>query len=159
MGGGVENLHYEFKVEWSVIPEKLFSSCHFCLLLPSGLSPLQQLSDLTLSLILGSSPRQKPEPICFGLSYHSISHKPCLSLLSALLLLCISCQELKGMTFHTVTCSSCWVTSLFETWSSFEIYISHSKITNCARLLEGPGADARQLMQIRQHFGALLWNE
>lgn len=70
-------------------------------------------------------------------------------------LLCISCQELKGMTLHSVTCSSCWVTSLFWDIKLIGIYISHSKITNRARMLEGPEADTRQLMQIRQHFGGM----
>lgn len=59
--------------------------------------------------------RVKPETICFGVSYHSISQKPCLSLFLRFVLLCRSCQELKGMTLHTVTHSSCWGTSLCET--------------------------------------------
>lgn len=37
--------------------------------------------------------------------------------------LCISCQELKGMTLDTVTKSSCWVTSLLETHQRPDLHI------------------------------------
>lgn len=105
VGGG--RTHFKNpKPDYQLFQNKLFSSGHSSLPLPSGLSLLQQLSDLTLSLTLGSGPSQTRNNLFWcKLSFHFPKTMPLPFL--CFVLRCISCQELKGMALYTVTQSSC----------------------------------------------------
>lgn len=106
VGGGGRTCFKNSKPDYRLFQNKLFSSGHFFLPLPSGLSLLRQLSDLTLSLTLGSGPSQTRNNLFWSrLSFHFPKAMPLPFL--RFVLPCISCQELKGMTLHTVTHSSC----------------------------------------------------
>ena len=122
----------------------------------SGASLPRQLSDLTLRLIIGSGPSETRNNL-FWSSYHSISHKP-MPLPSPLSSpLCMSCQELKGMTLDTVTQSSWPVPScLLENTpkAPFQIYISSSRITASHAFQRAPRLECRD-----PHFTAILWTE